>query len=66
MGVPLQSQWTHRDVIDMVEEPVPQSYFLPGQYSVSDWVLHKAKEIQHCVGIECKGFEEQYGFAHSH
>lgn len=30
MRVPLQSQWTPRDVIDMAGEPVPLSCFLLG------------------------------------
>lgn len=60
MGVPLKSQWTPRDEIDMVGELVPLICLLPGQYSVSNWVLHKVKEIQHCVGLECEGFEEQF------
>lgn len=31
MGVPLNSQWTPRDEIDMAGEPVPLNCFLPGQ-----------------------------------
>lgn len=27
---------------------------------VSDWVLDKAREIQHYVGILCDGFEDQF------
>lgn len=26
---------------------------------VLEWVLHKAKEIQHCVGTICDGFEDR-------
>lgn len=33
------------DGIDMIGELVPLNCFLPSQYSVSDWVLHKVKEI---------------------
>lgn len=30
MGVPLNSQWTPRDEINMAREPVPLNCFLPG------------------------------------
>lgn len=41
-----------------VGEPILLNYMLPDQSSVSDWVFHKVKEIQQCVGMECEGFEE--------
>ncbi|XP_040992716.1 uncharacterized protein LOC121239524 [Juglans microcarpa x Juglans regia] len=38
--------------------PTPLNYYFPDQ--ASDWVIHKAKEIQHVVGVECVGYEEQF------
>lgn len=40
--------------------PIPLNCRLPSQSGVSNWVLHKVKEIQYCVGMECEGFEEQF------
>lgn len=39
-------------------DPTPLNCQFPGQSS--DWVLHKAKEIQQLVGLNCDGFEEQF------
>ncbi|KAF5469377.1 hypothetical protein F2P56_013457 [Juglans regia] len=38
--------------------PIPLNYCFPDQ--ASDWVLHKVKEIQHFVGINCEGYEVQF------
>lgn len=39
------------------EEPIPSNSFHP---SVSDWVIHNAMEIKHCVEITCEGFEDEF------
>lgn len=26
----------------------------------SDWVLRKVEELKYCVGITCKGYEDQF------
>lgn len=44
------SQWVPRE-----GELIHLNCMLPNEFSVSDWVLRKVKEIQHCVGME-------YGF----
>lgn len=28
--------------------------------TLSDWVIQKAMEINHCVGITCEGFEDEF------
>lgn len=56
----MDSQWATTDEIDIVGEPIHLNFLLPYQPSAFDWVLHKMKEIQHCMGIECKSFEEQF------
>lgn len=43
---------------NMLGNPIPLNFFFPNQ--ASDWVIHKVKEIQHNVGIECDGNEEQF------
>lgn len=58
--MPIKTQWAPRDAINLRGDPIPLQYLLPDHSSVSDWVLHKVKEIQHCVGFECGGFEEQF------
>ncbi|KAG6649501.1 hypothetical protein CIPAW_07G216700 [Carya illinoinensis] len=55
MGTPMGLQWATRD-----GEPVPLNCLLPTQSSVFDWVLHKVKEIQCCVGMKCGGFKEKF------
>lgn len=41
------------------EEPTPLFSLHPSN-CLDVWVLHKAKEIQQCVGIVCDGFENQF------
>lgn len=40
-----------------VEEPIPLNSFHP---IVSDWVIQKALEIKHCIGVTCDGFEDEF------
>ncbi len=32
----------------------------PAGAKSSAWVLQKVREIRHCVGVSCEGFEEEY------
>lgn len=41
------------DEIKMVREPILLNCLLSSQFGINDWLLHKVKDIQHCVGIEC-------------
>lgn len=56
IGAPMESEWATREGNDMFREPVPLNYLLPCQPCASYWVLHRVKEIQHCLWIECMGF----------
>lgn len=47
---------------DVCWEPTPLFSLHTSKNSsiqISYWVLHKAKEVQHCMGILCDGFEDQ-------
>lgn len=39
------------------EEPIPLNSFHP---NVLDWVIQKAMEIKHCIGITCEGFATEF------
>lgn len=41
----------------VVDDPIP-SFFLHS--SVSDWVILKAMELKHYIGVSCKGFEDGF------
>lgn len=45
---------------EMVGEPMPLNSLPLCRPNAFNWVLHKVKEIWHCVGIESVGFEEQF------
>lgn len=53
MELPLVLQWFSRD-----GDPTPLNSKFPGQ--CWDWILHKVKETQQFVGLNCDGFEEQF------
>lgn len=57
-GFLLASPWASREGGEMDGEPIQLKSLPPCQHIVLDWEMDKVKEIQRCVGIECKGFKE--------
>lgn len=49
-----------KEGVEMDRDSRPLKSLLPCQLAVSDRVIKKALEIQHYVGIECQGSNEQF------
>lgn len=52
------SKWALEEATKMYGEPIPLKFVPPSQNSILDWVVNKVQDIQHCMAIDVRGYEE--------